>query len=426
MTVLEFDLTKVVFPTHEGAPRKVLHVLNGAAGGAALSVLGLIEVFRRQGIAACAVCHDAGSAAERDAIRDATEGQVLFTPLYWWNKKTRAAAWKRPLIELRQKWRTGFPKGSVAAVARFATECGADLIHTNNFMTPEGGLAARQLRLPHVWHVRELLGPGSPYRLPLEGPRLGPYVEQHASKVIANSHASAKPLQAWLPPGLLEVVPNGIDLSAFTARTGGTVRRELVVGMVGSLTSQSKKHALFIDAAARVDRSLPIRWRIYGHDPSQGGTERGGTYIEALHKRIAQHGLADRFDWPGFVSQPARIMNEIDVLVHPADIESFGRIVVEAMAAGLPVVGVAGGGVGEIIAAEETGLLAPPDDPAALAAAVERLARDTDLRTRLGAAGRRRAEQHYSIESCAAGVLRVYKMAMARPLGDRSSVTTKR
>jgi glycosyltransferase involved in cell wall biosynthesis len=110
-------------------------------------------------------------------------------------------------------------------------------------------------------------------------------------------------------------------------------------------------------------------------------------------------------------------MSQIDVLVHPADHESFGRVVVEAMAAGLPVVGVRGGGVGEIVRDGETGLLADADDAAGLAACIERVGRNEELRRSLGTAGRRRALDTYSLEACVAGMLRVYEQAMQRPLG---------
>src|SRR5207248_1139130 len=140
-------------------PRKVLHVFNSASGGAALSTLGLMEMFRKQGIAACAVCHDAGTPSEREQILRATNGETLFIPLYWWNKKIRAALWKRPLIELRQLVKTGWMRRSAGRVTEFARVHGAELIHTNTFLVPEGGIAARRLGLPHVWHIRELLGP---------------------------------------------------------------------------------------------------------------------------------------------------------------------------------------------------------------------------------------------------------------------------
>jgi glycosyltransferase involved in cell wall biosynthesis len=78
---------------------------------------------------------------------------------------------------------------------------------------------------------------------------------------------------------------------------------------------------------------------------------------------------------------------------------------------------VRGGGVGEIVVHDETGYVAGIDDPRDMAAGIERLAADAALRETLGRAGRRRAETTYSLQSCAAGVMRVYQMAMSRPLG---------
>lgn len=156
-------------------PKKVLHLLNGAGGGAALSTLGLIDAFQKMGIEACAVCDDAGSPGERQRLHDATRGAVLFTSLYWWNRKIRAATWKRPLIELRQLIRTGWIRRSTDQVVRFAEEQQIDLIHTNTILTPEGGLAARRLGLPHVWHLREMLGPTRPFRLSMHGSKLRQY-----------------------------------------------------------------------------------------------------------------------------------------------------------------------------------------------------------------------------------------------------------
>ena len=399
-------------------PRKVLHVFNGAGGGAALSTIGLIESFRAQGIEACAVCHEMGSQQERDILFDALDGQVLFAPLYWWNHKIRAKRWKRPLIELRQLLKTRWMRRSAAQVTEFAHSQGADLIHTNTILTPEGGLAARRLGLPHVWHLRELVGPGNAFRLQYEGPALGRYLATHCSKLIANSQVTAAQVRDWLPADLLEVIPNGIDLARFRSRANLSHRETVVVAMVGDLHSRSKNHALFIEAVARLDRSLPLEFRIYGRDPSLGGKVHGDAYVAQLHQLIESHGLQSRFRWPGFVADPACIMSEIDVLVHPAEGESFGRVVVEAMAASLPVVGVRGGGVGEIIAADVTGLVAKPNDPGDLAGQIDRLVRDVALRGIMGFAGRQRAELNYSLAACAAQVLRVYGDALALPLAN--------
>jgi glycosyltransferase involved in cell wall biosynthesis len=238
----------------------------------------------------------------------------------------------------------------------------------------------------------------------------------HCSKLVANSEICAAQVRDWLPEGLLEVVTNGIDIGRFSPRGHVADPLRLIVAMVGSLTSRWKKHELFVDAALAVDRKLPIEWRIYGHDPSHGDPNHSDHYSAQLHERIAKAGMTDRFVFPGYIADPADIMAQIDLLVHPADHESFGRVAVEAMAAGLPVVGVRGGGVAEIVEHGVTGLLASPDDARGLAACIEQLARGPLRRQAMGAAGRRRAEAQYSIAACTEGILRVYELAMARSL----------
>ncbi|REK10859.1 MAG: glycosyltransferase family 1 protein [Planctomycetota bacterium] len=399
-------------------PRRVLFVMNAAGGGAAMSTIALAEALTRKGIGACAVCYPAGTEVERQSLCEAMQGAVEFAPLYWWNRKLRVPRWRRPLSELKQIVTTGWSHASAARVARKAVEWGVDLIHTNTILTPEGGLAARRLGLPHVWHLRELVGPGQPYRLPYEGPSFGRYMRDYASKVVANSQASAAQVRSWIDDDLLEIVPNGIDLSCYRPRTGSARQQGLVVGMIGNLTSRVKKHPLFIDAAARVPRELDVTWRIYGRDPSRGGTVSGDAYVDGLHAQVQRLGLTGRVEWPGFVADPAEIMSQLDVLVHPADGESFGRIVVEAMAAGLPVVGARGGGVAEIIVDGRTGLLARPDDPQDLAAQIERLLRDPQLRDELGRSGRQRAQEEYSLDACVSRMLNVYAQALRRPLGQ--------
>ncbi|MCC6993613.1 MAG: glycosyltransferase family 4 protein [Deltaproteobacteria bacterium] len=387
---------------------RVLHVMNGASGGAALSTIALMQALRPHGVSCAVVCHDSGSPDERAQLRDAAEGAALFLPLYLWNRKLRAATWKRPLLELRQLLRTGAMVGSAMRVAAFARTTQATLVHTNTLTTPEGGLAARALGLPHVWHVRELVGPGHPFRLPVEGRTLGRVLALTATRLIANSNASAEALRPWLvSPERLDVVPNGIELDTFSP-TPALPAGPLRIGMVGNLSSRTKKHGLLLEAIAALPRTLrPLRVSIYGHEVP------GDTYVAGLRARSVELGLEDVLRLPGFDARPAHIMAELDILVHPADNESFGRVVIEAMAASLPVVGVRGGGVGEIVVDGETGLLAPPDDPRALAACIERLSRDPELRRRLGAAGRRRAESLYSLDACVRGVLSSYRRACA-------------
>jgi len=387
---------------------KVLHVLNSVTGGAALSTLELIRELRRYDVDSVVVSDDIGTAADRAHFQAETAGNALFTTLYWWNRKIRVPLWRRPLVELNQLRRTGWLQGSTRRVANFAAQQQVQLIHTSTFITPEGSLAAEQLGLPHVWHVRELVGPNSPYPLSMWGSQLRAAVVRTTQKVVANSQASAAPLRTLLPPELVEVIPNGINLSQFTPRKTYKRPGSCIVGMVGNLTSPVKNHALFIEAAAQVSRQLAVEFRIYGHDPSRGGQSPGGRYIDHLHRLIAQHSVGDRFTWPGHVPSPAAIMEELDLLVHPSDVESFGRIVVEAMAAGLPVIGMAGGGVAGIVQPGTTGLLVPPSSSRELAGAIEQVVSDVSLRECMGRAGRQVAEDTYSMETCARRIFATY------------------
>lgn len=389
------------------SPRTVLHVMNGPSGGAALSTLGLIEALRDAGVESYAVCHRQGTPAEREHVRDVLRGRVEFTWLYWTNKKIRVAPWKRPLIEALQLARSAGTLASTAVVARAAHRAGAELIHSSTILTPEGAHASRLLRLPHLWHLREMVGPGKPFRFAWEGPHFDSYLARRCELVVANSEATAAQIRPWVAARRLAVVPNGIDLSRFVVRARAS-SGPVVVAMVGSLVSRWKKHRLFVDAAARVDRSLPVRFRIYGHGAP------GEAYADEIRAAVRAHGLDDRFEWPGFVDDTARMMSEVDVLAHPADGESFGRILVEAMASGVPIATVDGGAAPEVVAHEQTGLVTPVDDAAALAASIERLARDPDLRARMGDAGRRRAEERFSLQAHAVKMLELYGAVLRR------------
>jgi glycosyltransferase involved in cell wall biosynthesis len=236
-----------------------------------------------------------------------------------------------------------------------------------------------------------------------------------ASAVIANSHSTANAVRGWLPEGLLHIVPNGIDLEKFEAVRPVAQRDRLVVAMVANMTSAVKRHELFIEAAGRVASAVPVEFRLYGHLPSSPRV------AAECRRRLEEIRLTERFHLVGFLADPAQIMSEIDVLVHVAEGESFGRVVVEAMAAGRPVVGVRGGGVAEIVSDGETGLLADVNDPEGLAKHINTLLGDADLRERMGTRAKQRARSEYSIQRCAAGVRQAYCEAMNRPLGKSSA-----
>lgn len=395
-------------------PKRVLHVMHSASGGAAVSTRGLIGALAERGIQSSAVCATFGNEPDKQALLRVTEGRTLFTNVYWWNRKTRATLWKRPLLELLQWTKTGGTVLSTRRVAQFANQTGSELIHTNTLCLLEGGKAALSLGLPHVWHARELAGPGQYMEFPLSGRPFGRKLESLSSTVVANSEAMAALLRPYMDPAKLALVHNGIDIAAFEPTDSPEKRPgSVVVSMVANLTSMGKEHGLFIEAAGRIQQP-GVEFRIYGDDHASGVLAT--RYIAALRRRTEELGLGGSLRFCGYVDSPSAIMLESDIVVHPAGNESFGRSVVEAMAAGLPVVGVAAGGVGETVLDGVTGFLVPEHDAASLGEAIAFLIASPGRRLEMGQAGRRRAEEHFSLDACARGVIDVYAASMTRPL----------
>jgi glycosyltransferase involved in cell wall biosynthesis len=399
---------------------KVLHVLNGVSGGAARSVAELVTATDRLGVESFAICHDPRGVHgdEREAVEQAFGDRIVYRELYRWNRRIRSRRVARPLMAAHQWLRTGGGWSSARAVADHARVIGADLLHTNTFTTPDGAIAAAALGLPHVWHVRELIGADEPFRF--YGGTRGFAQIAPGSDFVVNSPATRSRFIRLVPGASTHLVPNGLELSAFlgvaSARdAAGSSSGGLVVGMVANLTSTLKGHDQFVDAAVRCGDLPSVTFRLYGADPVQvGGTARAVRYAEHLHRRVEQAGLADRFTFAGYCGDPVQIMREIDLLVLPNEKESFGRVAVEAMAAGACVVAADSEALRFVLDEGKTGVLVPARDPAAIADAIRSLAADAGERRRLAEAGAARAVEAFSIERCAGAVVDVYRTSLER------------
>lgn len=159
---------------------------------------------------------------------------------------------------------------------------------------------------------------------------------------------------------------------------------------VGRFTWE-KGHEYAMQAVALLrERGIPFQWQIIGDGPSS----------EAIAFAIHQFDLGDAVCLAGALSpQDVRQhLQNADVFLHPSVSEGFGNAVIEAQAAGLPVVCSDAGGLPENVADGETGFVVPRRDARALAEKLMLLARNPELRRRMGAAGRARAQSHFGSE----------------------------
>lgn len=387
-----------------GRPARILYVLNAPEGGASMSAYEIVRNLPRERFTPFVVSHPAARAADLERFRAVCEDvDVVFMP--WWCLHWRSPAWRRPLEWGARMCRSGLRVGSFARVARAVRRWGIDLVHTNTVFNLEGAGAARLCHIPHVWHVREPLGAGSNVRFPMPDAALARFFRATADRVVCNSAYTAGFFRRH---GVdVVVIPNAVDQRGFAeSGRGRAVRARLglaadvpLVGMCASLSSMMKRHDVFVDVAGLVAPRCPrARFVIFGQVPGPSATAPEAAYVEALRHRIEASSLGDRLVLASHEPDVPAMMGALDVLVHPCERESFGRVVVEAMAASRPVVGVAAGGVGEILAGADCGRVAPPGDVAALAEHVADLLGDASLRAALGARGRAIARERYGID----------------------------
>ncbi|MEJ7811823.1 MAG: glycosyltransferase family 4 protein [Gemmatimonadaceae bacterium] len=282
-------------------------------------------------------------------------------------------------------------------VGRFARDF--DLLYANSqkaFIV--AALAGLWERRPVLWHLHDILDRDHFSETNL---RVAVTVANWlASRVVANSRSTA---EAFIAQGgrahKVRTLYYGIAPAPFLAVTDAEVevlRAEMglgdapTVGLFSRLSPWKGQHVL-IEALPTLPgvHALLVGDALFGEEQ----------YAEGLRAQAASLGVADRTHFLGFRTDLPRLMRLVNVVLHTSTAaEPFGRVIVEGMLAGRPVVASRAGGALEIIQDGVTGLLIQPGDPRALAAAVSSLIEHPDRADALGAAGRAYALAHFSLE----------------------------
>ena len=208
-----------------------------------------------------------------------------------------------------------------------------------------------------------------------------------AHAVVANSNAAARQLASEGVRGdRVAVIPNGVDVSRFAARR--EPRPITTIATVANLRTE-KAHEVLLAAAARLLVHQPhLRFLIAGDGPRLAELR---ALAESLH-------IASRVTFLGHCDDVPALLAEADVFVLPSRSEAFPNGAIEAMASGLPVVASAVGGLLDLIDDGETGVLVRPDDPIALADAIESLILSPERAVALGASARDAVTRRYSFD----------------------------
>ncbi len=222
------------------------------------------------------------------------------------------------------------------------------------------------------------------------------YTYSRVSRVLAISEVIRRNVLETTPmaPGRVMTLHDAIDAGEYSPARGdgariregfGFTKKNIVAGFVGRF-SPGKGHEELLRAAAEVVRERPlVRFLVAGE--ASAGEE---AYEREIRTLCTSLGLDGVVTFAGFRRDIPDVMASFDILAFPSHAESFGVVLIEAMAMELPVVSTNCDGVLDIVVEGETGLYVPPRDSRALASALLRLIDDPDLRRRLGLAGRKR------------------------------------
>ncbi len=283
-----------------------------------------------------------------------------------------------------------------------------------------GGWAAKLRGLPSIAHVHNRPHFAPPhFRYGKLAYRLGYRSIGRTAAVVTVSKGIAREFRACT--GLSSVVIyNGIDLSRFVKWSGrhNGLRGELsipdgaiIVGAVGRLHYQKNYPCLLRVASQVAEQTRNVHFVAAGD----------GTLKQELETYRDELGLRGRFHFLGYRSDVPQLLQETDIFAFTSCFEGFGRAVAEAMATECPVVATDVVGVNEVVEPGQTGYLVPLDHEEELAARIIKLARDPELRRKMGQAGRKRVQEHFSLSSMAAKFALLYAQ-----LASNNRVTSDR
>lgn len=277
-------------------------------------------------------------------------------------------------------------------------------VHTNSLKSAlYGAIAAKLAGVPLIWHIRDHIGP--PYLKPVVAKTIRLLSRLLPNGVIANSHSTLNALELPRTKKTLVVY------SAFAKAIGGGRGREqgkdFNVLLVGRLAHWKGQHVL-LQAAKSFKPDTRVKFWLAG-DALFGED----TYKQELLKMIEQDGLTN-VSLLGHVDDIQGLMQQADLLVHTSITpEPFGQVIVEGMAAGLPVIASNEGGPVEIVVPGETGLLIRPGDPAVLAESIAWMLEHPEERRQMAERGVKRVKEHFVIENTVKDIVDYYKGLLA-------------
>ena len=378
---------------------KVLHVhtlpvISGSGINTLLTMKGL-DRDRYQADLACAP-----GGALIDQVREADLG---FFPINHFRQKIS------PFHDLLALWE----------LTRLMGQRKYDIVHTHNSKAGFiGRLAAKISKVSVIIHTIH----GFAFHEYEKPPRRVLFIllERFAARFSDRLITVSEPLKEWGlrlnigKPNKYVTIHDGIEIEKFKANINidekkkelGIKPGEKVVGVVAKLW-EGKGHETILEAAPQVIKEIPdVKFLFVGE----------GYLRNKLEKQVRKMGLSDRVIFTGFRTDIPEITATFDIALLVSLFEGMGRVLLEAMVLGKPVVATKVGGIVDVVRDGETGILVPPGDADTLAKAVITLLKDRELAQRMGEAGKRRIDERFTAKRMVEKISEVYKKLIEEKL----------
>lgn len=286
---------------------------------------------------------------------------------------------------------------------QFLKKRNINLLHINTVVPLFAGFAGKMLKLPLVWHIREDLHQG------LWNKFLVKTVESLSNKIIVNSDYTGR---VFRKRKKVITIYNGLDLNEFNpALKGEEIRKEfninldaLIVGTIGNFTPV-KGYQYFLEAAKEIIRELPrVKFLILGtiHPLYKRYYEKMKEWVKKLEIGESLIFVEEREDVP-------KVIASFDLFLFSSVQETLGRVIIESMACGKPVVATKVGGIPEVVEEGISGYLVPPRNPHSSARAALKLLLNREKASQMGKEGRRRVEKLFDINKTIEKIVKVYE-----------------
>lgn len=398
--------------------KNILYILNSSSGGATQGIIELLYQLDRNIFEPYIITPNHPNKKQSEVFHSIAKSYSVIR-MDWWNKKYDMPLLKRIFTSCSSILKTGLNLITIYKIIKKIHEYDIDIVHTSTSLTLQGAIAAKLTNTPHIWHVRESIGSKGLFKFWVSDQILIKIFKFLSNYITPESHYAGEVFQRKDPK--LKVIHDGVDVNQYIDNTLGLELRkslgirkdDLLVAMVANLSATMKRHDVFIKMAASLSKNHGnTRFVIFGSHPNKKNRIYNESYLyaENLKNMVLKLKLKDNFIWGGFRQNIPELMSAIDILVHPCEVEGFGRIAIEAMAAGKPVVGPKTGGISETVKNDFTGYLVKSMDVDSFAKATEKLISNKTLRTQFGVNAKSHINDNFSISNHVKTIQNIYHL----------------